>query len=154
MPRWRNRTPYLLCLPLLAFLAVYFLFPVGRMMLLSLTPEQAGGDFPTLARFYDLFGEPYYQNLTVRTLRISAATTLLSLDDGVSGRHSDAQPDFALAIGAGADHGIAAVDQRRGAHARMGGSAVAQRHLQSELRRAWLSADAPDVQRGRGRGLR
>ena len=79
MPRWRNRTPYLLCLPLIAFLAFYFLLPVGRMMLLSLTPEPPGGDFPTLARFYDLFKEPYYQSLTVRTLRISAATTLLSL---------------------------------------------------------------------------
>ena len=39
MPRWRNRTPYLLCLPLLAFLAAFFLLPVGRMMLLSLTPR-------------------------------------------------------------------------------------------------------------------
>ena len=79
MSRWRNWTPYLLCLPLLAFLAVFFLFPVGRMMLLSLTPQEAGGAFPTLARFYDLFREPYYQNLTVRTLRVSIATSLLSL---------------------------------------------------------------------------
>ena len=79
MPRWRNRTPYLLCLPLMAFLGVFFLFPVGQMMLLSLTPQEASGSFPTLARFYDLFKEPYYQNLTVRTLRISLATTLLSL---------------------------------------------------------------------------
>jgi putative spermidine/putrescine transport system permease protein len=79
MPRWRDRTPYLLCLPLIAFLAFFFLLPVGRMMLLSLTPEPNAGVFPTLARFHDLFKEPYYQNLTVRTLRISVATTLLSL---------------------------------------------------------------------------
>src|SRR5262245_54046057 len=79
MPRWRNRTPYLLCLPLVAFLAAFFLFPVGKMMLLSLTPQEIGGPFPTLARFYDLFKEPYYQNLTIRSLRVSLFTTLLSL---------------------------------------------------------------------------
>lgn len=79
MPRWRNATPYLLCVPLVAFLAAFFLFPVGKMMLLSLTPQEAGGAFPTIARFYELFKEPYYQNLTVRSLRVSLFTTLLSL---------------------------------------------------------------------------
>ena len=40
MPRWRNATPYLLCVPLVAFLAAFFLFPVGKMMLLSVTPQE------------------------------------------------------------------------------------------------------------------
>jgi putative spermidine/putrescine transport system permease protein len=76
--RFRNRTPYLLCLPLLAFLGFYFLVPVGQMMLLAITPEK-GGDFPTLSRFVNLFGDSYYQSLTIRTLRIAFFTTLLSL---------------------------------------------------------------------------
>ena len=78
MPRWRNRTPYLLCLPLLAFLAAFFLFPVGRMMLLSLTPQEAGGAFPTL-RLPRPVRRAVYQNLTLRTLRVSVAAALLGL---------------------------------------------------------------------------
>lgn len=78
MLRLRDRTPYLLCLPLLAFLGFYFLLPVGQMMMLSLTPEK-GGDFPTLHRFTQLFGDAYYQSITIRTLRIAFFTTLLSL---------------------------------------------------------------------------
>ena len=77
--RLRNSTPYWLCLPLLAFLAFYFLLPVGQMMMLAITPEKAGGAFPTFARFTELFGEPYYQTITMRTLRIAFFTMLLSL---------------------------------------------------------------------------
>jgi len=77
--RLRNSTPYWLCLPLLAFLAFYFLLPVGQMMVLAVTPERAGGEFPTLQRFHELFKEPHYQTITIRTLRIAFFTMLLSL---------------------------------------------------------------------------
>lgn len=77
--RFRHSTPYWLCLPLLAFLAFYFLLPVGQMMMLAVTPEKAGGEFPTLQRFYELFKEPYYQTITMRTLRIAFFTMVLSL---------------------------------------------------------------------------
>src|ERR1700737_4291376 len=79
MPRFRNAAPYLLCLPLVMFLAFYFLFPVGQMMLLAITPEKADGDFPTFQRFVELFKEPYYKTVPIRTLRIAFLTTLLSL---------------------------------------------------------------------------
>lgn len=77
--RLRNSTPYWLCLPLLAFLAFYFLLPVGQMMTLAITPDKTGGDFPTFQRFHELFRDPYYQTITIRTLRIAFFTTLLSL---------------------------------------------------------------------------
>lgn len=79
MPRRLHRlVPYLLCLPLLLFLGLLFVLPVGRMMLLSVTPDTAGHGV-TLERFTKIIQDPYYQTLTLRTLRVSLATTLLSL---------------------------------------------------------------------------
>jgi putative spermidine/putrescine transport system permease protein len=75
----RHRTPYLLCLPLVAFLGFYFLTPVGQMMALALTPSDTAGVFPDFTRFGALLGDSYYQSMTMRTLRIGFFTTLLSL---------------------------------------------------------------------------
>ncbi len=61
-------------LPLLAFLAFYFLLPVGRMMLLAITPD-AGPHWLTLDRFATILGDPYDRGLLLRTLRVSLATT-------------------------------------------------------------------------------
>ena len=47
MMRPRIPVPYVLSLPLLLFLAGYFLFPVGRMMLLAVTPDHAPPWFTT-----------------------------------------------------------------------------------------------------------
>jgi putative spermidine/putrescine transport system permease protein len=68
--------PYLFCLPLVLFLAGYFLFPVGNMMALSLRPDNGGG--VTLARFGAIFGDFYDRALIWRTLRISLTTTAAS----------------------------------------------------------------------------
>jgi putative spermidine/putrescine transport system permease protein len=75
--RWANRTPLLLCLPLIAFLAFFFLLPVGQMVVMALTSD--AGAFPNFGRFVKLIEDPYYQTLTLRTLRISLFTTILSL---------------------------------------------------------------------------
>lgn len=79
MRRPRDTTAYLLCLPLLAFLGFYFLLPVGQMMLLAITPAEGAGQFPTWQRLHDLFAQPHYQTITLRTLRIAFFTTVLSL---------------------------------------------------------------------------
>jgi putative spermidine/putrescine transport system permease protein len=80
--RPRIPAPYLLSLPALLFLAVYFLLPVGRMMLLAITPD-AGAHLVafgvTLDRFATILGDPYDRSLIMRTLRVSLSTTLVSL---------------------------------------------------------------------------
>jgi len=76
--RPRIPAPYLLCLPLLLFLAGYFLLPVGRMMLLAITPD-TGPHWFTLDRFAAILEDPYDRSLIYRTLRVSLATTLVSL---------------------------------------------------------------------------
>jgi putative spermidine/putrescine transport system permease protein len=78
MMRARIPVPYLLSLPLLLFLAVYFLFPVGRMMLLAVTPDHIPPWF-TADRIVAILGDPYERNIILRTLRISLITTSLSL---------------------------------------------------------------------------
>jgi putative spermidine/putrescine transport system permease protein len=75
--RWRDRSPYLLCLPLVLFLAIFFFIPVGHMVFLSLSTD--AGQFPSVDRYVALFRDSYYQTLTLRTLRISFFTTILSL---------------------------------------------------------------------------
>jgi len=77
--RLRGRTPYLLCLPLLAFLGFYFLLPVGQLMTLAVAPEQAGRAFPVFDRFFTLFGDAYFRSIVARTMRIAFFTTMLSL---------------------------------------------------------------------------
>lgn len=73
----RHRAAWLLCLPLAAFLLVLFVLPVGQMMGLGLFPR--GADGPTTALFGQVISDPYYQRIAMRTLRIAAATTVLSL---------------------------------------------------------------------------
>lgn len=70
------RTPYLLILPFVVFLGAFFVLPVGRMMLLSIMPEGGGISFEL---FGSVVSDPFYQRVALRTLRISLATTLLSL---------------------------------------------------------------------------
>jgi putative spermidine/putrescine transport system permease protein len=70
--------PYLLCLPLVLFLAAWFLLPVGRMMLLSVTPD-TGPHWFTFQRFAGILGDSYDRGLIYRTLRVSLWTTAISL---------------------------------------------------------------------------
>ena len=78
MKRPRLPVPYLLCLPLLIFLAAYFLFPVGRMMLLAVTSEH-GPPWFTLDRIVAILADPYNRGIILRTMRISVITTAASL---------------------------------------------------------------------------
>jgi putative spermidine/putrescine transport system permease protein len=68
--------PYLLVLPFVIFLAAFFVLPVGQMMLLGIMPKDGGFSFDLFA---SVVSDPYYQRVAVRTLRISLATTALSL---------------------------------------------------------------------------
>lgn len=70
--------PYLLCLPLVLFLAVCFVLPVGRLMLLGVTSD-AGPHWLTLDRFTVLLSDSYDRSLIYRTLRVSLSTTAVSL---------------------------------------------------------------------------
>jgi putative spermidine/putrescine transport system permease protein len=72
----RHRTPLLLCLPLVLFLVALFVVPVGQMMATGLYP---GGVGPSGALYAEVAADPYYQRIAVRTLRIAALTTVLSL---------------------------------------------------------------------------
>jgi putative spermidine/putrescine transport system permease protein len=75
---WPGSAPYLLALPLMAFLAIAFVLPVARMMLLSIVPDTQG-QFVTFERFAAIFGDPYDRALMLRTLRVGVAVTALSL---------------------------------------------------------------------------
>lgn len=72
----RHRAPWLLALPLVAFLVFLFVVPVGQIMLLGLFPK---GEGPTLDLFATVLSDPFYHRVTIRTLRIALLTTLLSL---------------------------------------------------------------------------
>jgi putative spermidine/putrescine transport system permease protein len=74
-PRRPDRTPYLLSLPFLIFLTVFFVLPVVRIMLLGIMPE-GGVSFDLFA---SVLSDPFYQRVAIRTLRISLATTIVSL---------------------------------------------------------------------------
>ena len=53
------------------------------MLMLALTPEKAGGEFPTLQRFHELFNGPYYQNDHDPHVAHRIFTMLLKPDHGV-----------------------------------------------------------------------
>jgi putative spermidine/putrescine transport system permease protein len=74
--RLPDRTPYLLILPFLIFLTVFFVVPVGQIMLLGIMPEAGGVSFELFA---SVVSDPFYQRVAIRTLRISLATTIVSL---------------------------------------------------------------------------
>jgi putative spermidine/putrescine transport system permease protein len=59
--------------PLLLFLLVFFLYPVGRVLLLAFSP--AGGESP----FLELWTAPLYRATLLRTFRISVTVTLACL---------------------------------------------------------------------------
>lgn len=75
--RTSSAAPYLLSLPLLLFLAAFFVLPVGRMMVASVMPDSGGG--LTADRFTAIFADSYDRSLIWRTLRVSLWTTLVSL---------------------------------------------------------------------------
>src|SRR6185437_16384390 len=76
--RLHRYAPYLLSLPLLLFMAVFFLLPLAHMVALSFTPETTNGA-PGLHRYMQLIGDSYYQSVTVRTMRIGLVTTFVTL---------------------------------------------------------------------------
>ncbi|HLJ58302.1 MAG TPA: ABC transporter permease [bacterium] len=61
-------------LPLLAFLLVFFLYPVGQMLSFSISPEGGG-----LAHYRELLTTPLYRRVMWETLQISVVVTLLCL---------------------------------------------------------------------------
>jgi putative spermidine/putrescine transport system permease protein len=71
-----RRAAWLLCLPLLVFLGVFFVAPVIQMMMLALSPKGEAWSFDLIA---SVVADPFYQRVAIRTLRISLATTLVSL---------------------------------------------------------------------------
>jgi putative spermidine/putrescine transport system permease protein len=75
-PRVPDRTPYLLSLPFLIFLTAFFVVPVAQIMLLGIMPEEGGVSFDLFA---SVVSDPFYQRVAIRTLRISLATTIVSL---------------------------------------------------------------------------
>jgi putative spermidine/putrescine transport system permease protein len=76
MDRSTRRAAWLLCLPLLVFLAIFFIAPVGQMLLLALSPK---GEGYSLALIESVLTDSFYQGIAIRTLRISLITTVVSL---------------------------------------------------------------------------
>jgi len=76
MDRISRRSVWLLCLPILAFLGFFFVVPVGQMLLLAVTGKSGGISLDLIA---SVVGDPFYQGIAVRTLRISLLTTFFSL---------------------------------------------------------------------------
>jgi putative spermidine/putrescine transport system permease protein len=74
----RRNAPYLLSLPLMVFMAVFFLLPLSHMVLLSFTPQASTG-MPGLHRYIQFLGDSYYQSVALRTLRVGLITTLVTL---------------------------------------------------------------------------
>ena len=67
---WRSALP--LC-PLLLFLVVFFVYPVGRVLSLSLTPGSQASPF------HELFTTPVYRAALWRTFHVSVTVTLACL---------------------------------------------------------------------------
>jgi ABC-type spermidine/putrescine transport system permease subunit I len=67
---WRSALP--LC-PLLLFLTVFFLYPVGQVLSLSIAPGSQGSPF------HELFTTPVYRAALWRTLHVSLTVTLACL---------------------------------------------------------------------------
>src|SRR5690554_6949649 len=61
----------LLAVPGLLLLALAFLWPIGRMLVLSVS----GPDGPTLVHFTRFLGDPYYLGILWRTVRLSLIIT-------------------------------------------------------------------------------
>jgi putative spermidine/putrescine transport system permease protein len=61
-------------LPLIVFLLVFFVYPVVRMLLLSIEPEG-----PPFRHFADLWTQPLYRAVLFRTFRLSLTVTALCL---------------------------------------------------------------------------
>jgi putative spermidine/putrescine transport system permease protein len=69
--------PYLLCLPMVVFIGLLFMFPVLRMLALSFVSESGHG--LTLSRYTAVIADPYYIRMAARTIWISGLTTLVTL---------------------------------------------------------------------------
>lgn len=61
-------------LPLIVFLLVFFVYPVVRMLLLSIEPEG-----PPFRHFEELWSQPLYRAVLARTFRLSLTVTALCL---------------------------------------------------------------------------
>ncbi len=76
MDRAARRAAWLLCLPMLVFLGIFFIVPVGQMLGLALSPKGDGYSFDLIA---SVVADPFYQRVAIRTLRISLITTVISV---------------------------------------------------------------------------
>lgn len=75
-PYSTNSVPYLLSLPPLIFIGLFFLLPTAVLLLKSVV-SPAGG--VTLSIYGRLLGDPYMATIIWRTLKLSAFTTLAAL---------------------------------------------------------------------------
>jgi ABC-type spermidine/putrescine transport system permease subunit I len=73
----RRPDPLWLAIPGLAFLAVFFVYPVGSLLLLSVTDNESGAW--SLVSFWRIFGSDVYVRVLGITFRIAALTALLSI---------------------------------------------------------------------------
>ena len=78
--RVQSVVPYLLGLPALVFMGGLFLLPVGFLISLSFfKPDDEGVLLFSLDAYQDIFSDPYNLAMIVRTIKISAITTIISL---------------------------------------------------------------------------
>ena len=78
--RVQSVVPYLLGLPALVFMGVLLLLPVGFLISLSFfKPDDEGVLLFSLDAYQDIFSDPYNLAMIVRTIKISAITTIISL---------------------------------------------------------------------------
>jgi len=80
--RWRALIPYALVVPVLVLIAVFFLYPLGTVMLYSFYTRVAGGSMEavlTLENYARALTRPLYLKIIFRTLRLAAVTTVIAL---------------------------------------------------------------------------
>lgn len=78
-PRLRRARPLLPLLPLFAFLGIFFFFPVGQILSLSLFDQ---GGAVTSANFAKAFSDPLYFDVLLITFKIAGWTTVISVVGG------------------------------------------------------------------------
>jgi putative spermidine/putrescine transport system permease protein len=76
--RLDRSAPYLLSLPLLIFMSIFFLLPLGHMVALSFIPDLKNASFG-VQRYVQFATDSYYVGITIRTLRLGLITTLVTL---------------------------------------------------------------------------
>jgi putative spermidine/putrescine transport system permease protein len=78
---WRESAAALvLCLPAIVLLLAIYLVPLGRLFMLSFEAPSAGGATTfSLANYAKLLGDTFFWELLLRTLKLSAITTAVTL---------------------------------------------------------------------------